>query len=269
MGRTWKKLTLRLKQEEDKEKLYVWFMDKNPLGFWEKDHLMMVVYLDHWPEAPFPDYIVDFIKEEEPDENWAEEWRKNFKPISINDFITVRPPWEKSSSTPIDIVIYPAYAFGTGDHATTAVCMQFIARYLIPGMSFLDVGMGSGILSLLAVRLGAGEITAIDIDLLAMEELERNCILNQIDLTRIHFRVGNLTAVSGNFDFIVANIGAQFQLENLPTMSDLLTLSGFMVLSGFQTDDAPSIQKRTESFPLRLIESQTRQDWVTQVYQKQ
>jgi len=268
MSRTWKKLTLQIKHESFREQLYEWFMDKDPYGFWEKEALTVVAYLRQWPDEPYPDYVVEVLREEEPDENWAEEWRKSYKPIVINNSITIRPPWENASSTPIDVVIYPAYAFGTGDHPTTWFCMQFISRYLKPQMSFFDIGMGSGILSILAIRLGAGEVTSIDIDPLALEELKRNCVLNQIDFERIRSNIVDLSAVRGHFDFIVANIGSQFQLENLPAMLERLNRSGYLVLSGFQVDDSFSIQKLAQSFPLQMVESESKENWVTQVYQK-
>ena len=135
-------------------------------------------------------------------------------------------------------------------------------------MEFLDVGMGSGILSLLAFRLGAGDITSIDIDPLAMEELKRNCALNQIPFERIKSKIGDLTGIEGSFDFIVANIGAQFFLENLPLLSNMLHISGYLVLSGFQGEDVPLIQQKALLVSLEIIQSIDKNNWVTIVYQK-
>jgi ribosomal protein L11 methyltransferase len=268
MDRIWKKLILRIKDESYREQVYWWFQDQKPYGFWEKDSLTIVAYVRDWPEESFPEYIVAAERDEEPDENWAKEWRKRFKPIVVNETIVIRPPWEPAIPSKIDLVIYPAYAFGTGDHPTTFSCMEFISQFFKPGMEFLDVGMGSGILSLLAFRLGAGDITSIDIDPLAMEELKRNCALNQIPFERIKSKIGDLTGIEGSFDFIVANIGAQFFLENLPLLSNMLHISGYLVLSGFQGEDVPLIQQKALLVSLEIIQSIDKNNWVTIVYQK-
>jgi ribosomal protein L11 methyltransferase len=146
--------------------------------------------------------------------------------------------------------------------------MEFISQFLKPGMKFFDVGMGSGILSLLAIRLGAGDVTAIDVDPLAMEELKRNCALNQIPLERIDSKNCDLTGVQGSFDFIVANIGAQFIFENLPRLSHMLLRSGYLVLSGFQVGDIPRIQKHSQMVSLEIIKSNEKNNWGTLLCQK-
>ena len=268
MDRIWKKLTLKIKHESFREFIYWWLKDQKPYGFWEVDCLTIVAYIQNWPEEPFPEYIVAAEREEEPDENWAEEWRKHFKPIIVNEAILIRPPWEPAIPSMIDLVIYPAYAFGTGDHPTTFSCMEFISQFLKPGMKFLDVGMGSGILSLLAIRLGAGEVTSIDVDPLAMEELKRNCALNQIPFERIESKTCDLSEIQGSFDFIVANIGAQFIFENLPRLSNMLSVSGYLVLSGFSVKDVAHIQRNSRMVSLEIIKSSEKNNWSTLLYQK-
>jgi ribosomal protein L11 methyltransferase len=268
MSRIWKKLTLRIKHESYREQVYLWFKDQEPYGFWEKDSLTIVAYLRDWPEGAFPEYIVAAEREEEPDENWAEEWRKRFIPIIVNEAIVIRPPWEPAIPSMVDLVIYPAYAFGTGDHPTTFSCMEFLSQFFKPGMKFLDVGMGSGILSLLAIRLGAGDVTAIDIDPLAMEELKRNCALNQIPFERIESKICDLSDIQDSFDFIVANIGTQFIFENLPRLSNMLPMSGYLVLSGFHVKDVARIQKHARLVSLKIIESSKKNNWSTLLCQK-
>jgi ribosomal protein L11 methyltransferase len=268
MSRIWKKLTLRIKHESYREQVYLWFKDQEPYGFWEKDSLTIVAYLRDWPEGAFPEYIVAAEREEEPDENWAEEWRKRFIPIIVNEAIVIRPPWEPAIPSMVDLVIYPAYAFGTGDHPTTFSCMEFLSQFFKPGMKFLDVGMGSGILSLLAIRLGAGDVTAIDIDPLAMEELKRNCALNQVPFERIQAKTSDLSSVQGSFDFIVVNIGAEFILENLPLLSNMLPFTGYLVLSGFQVEDDSRIEKAVGMLSLEIIHTNQKNNWNTLLCQK-
>ena len=184
MDRIWKKLTLRIKDESYREQVYWWFQDQKPYGFWEKDSLTIVAYVRDWPEESFPEYIVAAERDEEPDENWAKEWRKRFKPIVVNETIVIRPPWNQQFLQRL------IWLFILLMHLGPVIIQQpFLVWNSYPNFlnrdGILDVGMGSGILSLLAFRLGAGDITSIDIDPLAMEELKRNCALNQIPFERI------------------------------------------------------------------------------------
>ena len=129
--------------------------------------------------------LVAVSTSEIPDD-WSERWRSFHRPLVLDGALTVRPPWEPAASTPIDIVIDPAQAFGTGAHATTRLCLELIvslaarARPLGP---FVDLGCGSGVLAIAAARLGWGPVRALDNDPAAVSAARANAALNAVDVS--------------------------------------------------------------------------------------
>ena len=204
--RIWIKTTFTLR-EDRKEAFWLWVSQCEVGGIWELDDRNIMVYSwEPLPEPP-PSLVEKWQQEEEEEEAWDQKWKKNFKSIWVDAELVVRPPWEKESKAPLDIVIYPAYAFGTGHHPTTYGCLHFIKKYFREGWSFLDLGVGSGVLSILALKMGARKVCAVDIDPLAIEEVKRNLQLNSLDGSRVELLLGEINVVQGKFDFVAANIG--------------------------------------------------------------
>ncbi len=168
------------------------------------------------------------------EQDWGENWKRFFKPIQVTSRLVVKPPWSKirlkKNQIPIDI--HPGMAFGTGTHATTKLCMKALERSLRrKGFSVLDVGTGSGILSIAAARLGAGEVWGLDIDGAAVEAARENVKRNSVsDIVKI--RKGRIGDIQKRFDVMVANI----DLKNLKRMRwpliHHLKNQGFLILSG-------------------------------------
>jgi ribosomal protein L11 methyltransferase len=168
-----------------------------------------------------------------PEQDWVENWKRFFKPVQVTSRFVVKPPWSKirlkRGQIPIDIT--PGMAFGTGTHPTTILCIQALKRRLKKGLSVLDVGTGSGILSIIAAKLGAKEILGIDIDGVALENARENVEKNHVsDL--VNLRKGSIGSVQKKFDIIMANIN----LKNLRRMRNPLLNhlknQGFLILSG-------------------------------------
>ena len=113
--------------------------------------------------------------------DWDTRWRQFHRPLVIGDRLTVRPPWEPSSTTSIDLVIDPGQAFGTGSHATTRLCLELMLA-LDPAGAFLDLGCGSGVLGIVAARLGFGPVYALDNDPVAVEVTRANALANEVEL---------------------------------------------------------------------------------------
>ena len=151
-------------------------------------------------------FVLSESKLEERD--WNSEWKKYYKPVKVSERIWVVPSWEKGTfkepEGAIVIYIYPGRGFGTGTHETTRLVMRFMEEVLKPGVSFLDVGTGSGILSILAKKLGAEKVVACDIQEGIDEEVERNAELSGVP--GIEFVQGSVGKVDGTFDVVVANI---------------------------------------------------------------
>lgn len=260
----WFKTIITIKEEE-KEKLLLQLQEQNILGVWESGFDEMIVYSENSIVLP-PG--VKGREEEEGEGEWAYKWRESFKPIRVGERIVVRPPWEDPQGAAVELVIYPAYAFGTGQHPTTYWCLYMIDKYFQRGQSFLDVGSGSGILSILAARLEGGRIVALDIDPHAGEELRRNLSLNDIDFSRVNFKEEEIEEIKENFDFIVCNIGTNFHLLHLETMNNLLNEEGILVLSGGEEKDFSLLQEKAKILSLKEKEIKVDSSWVTVAYKK-
>lgn len=149
------------------------------------------------------------------EEDWMNNWKKYFKPIPVGEKLLIRPVWEEAYEANGRTVLNlePGIAFGTGTHETTRLCMELIEKYLKPGSSFLDMGCGSGILSVAALLLGADSAVGVDIDSLAVKTAMENAKLNAVD-GRFRAVCGNLTdKISGQFHMIAANIVADIVIK--------------------------------------------------------
>jgi len=262
--RKWHKTTITI-EEEKKEELLLQLQGQNITGIWELSPGEIVVYSESPLVLPAG---IEKREEKEEEGEWAYKWRESFKPVWVGEKIVVRPPWEKSLNAAIELIIYPAYAFGTGQHPTTYWCLYMIDKYFKRGHSFLDVGSGSGILSILAAKLGGRRIVALDIDPHAGEELKRNLSLNGIEFSTIEFRENGIEEIKEKFDFIVCNIGANFHLGHLETMKNLLPEGGILVLSGGEEKDLALLREKAKGLGLEEMEAKIDSSWVTIVYGK-
>ncbi len=173
------------------------------------------------------------------DEDWANNWKEYYKPLHIGKSVVIRPVWEDYDKKPGEMVITldPGAAFGTGSHETTSMCIELLEEAVGDGASVLDVGCGSGILSVAASVLGAEKVTAVDIDELAVKTTLENAGLNGIGADKITAVEGSLTdKVSGKFDVIVANIVADVIISLCRDVGDFLEDCGTFICSGIIDD---------------------------------
>jgi len=206
-----------------------------------------------------------------PEQDWGENWKRLFKPVHVTSRFVVKPPWSKirlkGGQIPIDIT--PGMAFGTGTHATTILCIQALEERLQKkGLSILDVGTGSGILSIIAAKLGAKVVWGIDIDGVAVENARENVENNHVsDIVRI--RKGSIGHLQKKFDMIVANIDLK-SLERLRI--PLLRHSkkqGFLILSGILVEEKDRIRQHyLETGLLQWIKVTQRDEWVCLTFKK-
>ena len=172
-----------------------------------------------------------------PYKNWNEAWESNFHPIEIGDFCSIRAKFHPPNETvKHELVITPKMAFGTGHHETTYMMVQLMQELLFTNEKILDYGCGTGILAILASKLGADEIDAVDIELPSYQNTIENCETNKVlNVNPLH---GGLGQVSGKgYGIVLANINRNVILDSLPALSKKMKTNGILVISGFISAD--------------------------------
>lgn len=200
-------------------------------------------------EAWFPD--VNIARTEVEDKDWTFAWREFFTPVPIRDRFIVVAPWmeeakQNGNAKLTPIIIDPRMAFGTGHHASTALCLEAISDlaqkgHICPGSRFLDVGTGSGILAIACAKIGMWGV-ACDIDPLSVENAVYNRTVNGVT-SSIDIRMGSIESVEGDqFDCVIANILAEPLIEMAPDLVRLMTPTGKLILSGILTTQAGKVE---------------------------
>ena len=217
--------------------------------------------------------IGDLVVRDLPDdEDWMNSWKSHFKILRIGKRLVIKPTWLKLDETikPDDIVIEldPGIAFGTGYHPTTDTCMQAMEQHITPGMAVLDLGTGSGILTITAMKLGAGKVTALDIDSQAVSAARRNFkrtgISKQVKLGK--GSVPHPTAPAGEFDLAVANISARGVADRCPFILTALKPGALFVASGLLGTQKPEVANAVEPLGFTLVSEWPQEEWVTLLY---
>jgi ribosomal protein L11 methyltransferase len=193
--------------------------------------------------------------------NWNAEWEKSFKPIIVDDLVTVRAPFHDVPKTKYDLIIEPKMSFGTGHHETTHMMIQHILKNDFKSKSVLDMGCGTGVLAILAEKVGATKLDAIDIDnwcyINSLENVERNGCEN------ISVYEGDVKLIRGkNYDTIIANINRNILMQDIPKYAKSLNSNGSLFLSGFYENDLNLIISTCSDCGLVFKEKIVRNNWV-------
>lgn len=196
------------------------------------------------------------------EEDWAESWKAYFWPIRVGRRIVVKPTWREYAAEPEDLVleIDPGMAFGTGTHPTTALCIQMIETYLSPGMSLLDVGTGSGILMIAGKKLGAGRISGVDTDPVAVTVAEKN--LRRNGIAEFDLVDGSLVGIRSEFDLVVANILSEVILAILPDIHRVLSPGGTFIGSGIIQENEEAVIAGMTTLGIEVREVRKEAGWV-------
>lgn len=203
------------------------------------------------------------------DENWMSSWKEHYHPIPIGEKLLILPAWiEQTDMTRIAVKIDPSMAFGTGTHPTTQLCMQAVEKYTQPGVQVIDVGCGSGILSIAAVKMGASHALAVDIDNAAVRSTIENSTANGV-LAQIEPGLGSVLEVTeGKFSItqaplVLANILAPVLIRLFDIgLAKLVAPGGLLVLSGILEPQAADVVVAAEKQGLRFVEQLQMLDWV-------
>ena len=195
--------------------------------------------------------------------NWNAVWESNFSPVNISGRILIRAPFHKSDpDIEHDIIIEPKMSFGTGHHETTVLVAEWLLETAIEGKKVLDMGCGTGILAILAARMGASSVTAIDNYLYAWENTTENAERNGISgMLVLHGDAGLLGDES--YDLIIANINRNVLLEDMGAYNRVLEKGGIMFLSGFLSSDRDLISEEAYRQGLAMAGSKQKGDWIS------
>lgn len=204
--------------------------------------------------------------EKMPRVNWNEEWEKNYDPILVDNAIYVRASFHsKRDDIPHEIIINPKMSFGTGHHATTYLMLKLLLGIPVATKRVLDAGSGTGILAIMAKRLGAAEVEAFDIDDWCVKNGNENFQINGIDSIQMGLGTIREVAPQGTFDVILANINKNVLLDEMEEYARLLSPSGKLLLSGFYESDIPDLLALAVKFRLKLHKQLSRNDWAALV----
>ncbi|MFM1572797.1 50S ribosomal protein L11 methyltransferase [Helcococcus ovis] len=193
--------------------------------------------------------------------NWEEEWKKSYKSFNIGNKIFIKPSWEERPETErIVIEIDPKMAFGTGTHETTSMCMEYVEDDDFTGKNILDMGCGSGILSILAKKLNANQVDACDIDEIAISSTNENSVINNVELNA--FVSDLFSNVKNKYDFIFANILAEIIVVMLDDVDKYLNENGILILSGIIKEKEQLVKEKLEATGFKVIDTKYKNDWV-------
>ena len=198
------------------------------------------------------------------EEDWANAWKVYFKPERIGKKTVIKPTWEQYKQQEGDLVIEldPGMAFGTGNHATTALCLQMLEEYVQPGMDIMDVGTGSGILAIQAGLLGAGSVQAMDYDTVAVSAATDNVALNHLQ-ERVSVCQSDLLAqAQGQADLLVANIIADIIIRLTPEAGKYLKGPKIFISSGIIDTRKDDVLKALTQHGFSIIEVRENACWV-------
>jgi ribosomal protein L11 methyltransferase len=225
-----------------------------PENLFNRDTLVQVLAENHIPVNCFAEALV-------PEKNWNEEWESNFEPVVIADRCLIRAPFHNISKPyPYEIVIEPKMSFGTGHHATTSLMIMDMLDADFKGKRVLDAGCGTGILAILAEKLGAEHITAVDIDEWSYRNSLENAGINHCN--NINLIQGDAASVSGQqFDIILANINLNILKAGIQKYSAMLKPGGIILMSGILVSDIETLREETEKFDFIFRYSKTFDNW--------
>lgn len=207
------------------------------------------------------------------EKNWANSWRRFFSPHKVGRSLWITPPWVDPPETRRRhvITIEPGMAFGTGSHATTRCCLEFLehlaARFDGGELTALDVGTGSGILAIALAKMGASSVMALDNDPTALKVARGNVRVNGVE-RRIRLANWKLEKVYGSFAVVVANLTAETIIDLAGALEERVAAGGYLVLSGILQPKTRQVASRFSPAPFSLIRQSREKEWVTLLLQK-
>ena len=214
------------------------------------------------------EFMYEIYTSECSDDDWKDEWKKYFHTVNITDNIIIKPSWDDYEAIEGETVIEidPGMAFGTGTHETTALCVEFLEKYVPGKKKLLDIGCGSGILMLIGKRLGAEKVVGIDIDSnvkdVVIENFEKNNIKDNYEII-----IGDLVEdINEKYDLVVSNILVDVLTELLENIEKTLEKGATVIFSGIIKDKEEEFLRKTKEHNLVEIDRNEKNNWVSLVF---
>ncbi len=228
------------------------------------------LHLDRLPEFGLPPLSEPITLHDADDTEWVDVWKKHFHTAKIGNRIVIQPSWEEYAPQPQEVVLNldPGMAFGTGSHPTTRLCLLALEERIEPGMTVADVGTGSGILAIAAVKLGASVAYATDIDPLAREVSEKNANSNGLQGRVLVQEMETFEREAKGCQLIVANIIAQIVIDLAPTIPPRLDDNGIFIASGIVEEYHDRVRQAFEALGMTYLETKRDDIWVCLVFRK-
>ena len=207
------------------------------------------------------------------EEDWATSWQKYYQPIPVGRRVYIVPDWMRGQAVPegrTPLYLNPGLTFGTGSHASTQLCLEGVEEHALPGRDVLDLGCGSGILSIAALCLGAGSAVAVDIDPKAVDVAYENAALNGVDRERYAVRAGDVLSDAGlrkemgtGYDVVMANIVSDVIIALAPAVRGLMKEGGRFLASGIIDSREEEVRAALEAAGLTVEEARASEGWVS------
>ena len=223
------------------------------------------------PQQPFADFYGEPMIKHLATEDWAEAWKRHYHPLRIGERIVVAPSWEEPPLRSGDVLIKldPGMAFGTGTHPSTQLTLRLMEKYLRPRTVVLDVGTGSGILAIAAVKMGASRVIATDIDPEAVRTAEENARLNEVR-NKLTLLVDSVVD-SGRYELVLANILADVIADLLlhEGLANRVAPDGVLILSGIIQQRREVVELALRATGMTIVDSVAEGDWIAFAARKQ
>ena len=207
--------------------------------------------------------FIDYFFEEIEAQNWNAVWESNFDEVEVRGEVLIRAPFhkERPDYKGLEIIIQPKMSFGTGHHCTTQLMIESMLEGSPKGKRVLDMGSGTGVLAIVAAKLGAESVLAVEIDDMAEESVRENIALNGV-ADKIESICGDASAIEGRgFDLVLANINRNILLADMEAYDKTLTVGGRLVLSGFLAEDVDILVKKATSLGYKLAKRRSNDIW--------
>ena len=207
--------------------------------------------------------FVDYFFEEIEAQNWNSVWESNFEEVEVKDKVLIRAPFHepRPNYSGLEVIIQPKMSFGTGHHATTRLMVEMILNSAVEGKRILDMGSGTGVLAIVAAKLGAESVLAVEIDDMAEESVRENIVLNEV-ADKVTSVCGDAAAIEGEkFDIVLANINRNILLADMEAYAATLSAGGELIISGFLQEDIAILAKKAKKLGFKQADLLACDEW--------